>query len=181
MRQKGPNRRYQILDVFRAAHDLRLHKNKDGDADADAISRTDILEHLKAEDAEERLLGDLDVLLRTVNYEAAVEKKDVNGTVDFGPRTSTSILNFGVPDISSLTQSDTAVDALKGRIEAALRAHEPRLRDVEVIPRKINETTEALVEFEISARLGHNPYDIPVDLLAEVDIGMGVIRSKDRR
>ena len=157
-----------LMHVFRASH-----------AAKDAKQRVDL-----RDEAGERLLSsrrlrprqvitervlreevarDLDALLNTVALESTIDLSET-------PHARKSILNFGIPDVSSRTIDENAVNNIPAEIKAAIINFEPRLaahslqieRDTSIDP------TELKVRFIVRADLTCDPVHVPVEFIADM-------------
>jgi len=89
------------------------------------------------------------------------------------PAAKDSVINFGLPDISSLgLRSASDQRALRGAIELCLRTYEPRLTDVRVTLEG-SDTTDRKLRFHIegSMKLDPAPEDISFDTVLELTSG----------
>ena len=89
------------------------------------------------------------------------------------PAAKASVINFGLPDISSLgLRSASDQRALRGAIELCLRTYEPRLTDVRVTLEG-SDTTDRKLRFHIegSMKLDPAPEDISFDTVLELTSG----------
>ncbi len=110
-------------------------------------------------------------LLNTVHMEATEDLADA-------PEVRTSILNYGMPDLSRLTLDDIAVNDIGTSIRDAIVAFEPR-----VVPGSIDARRDAGIDtatlqlrFLVYAELKAEPLNIPVEFIAEVDNVLGKFR-----
>jgi type VI secretion system protein ImpF len=112
------------------------------------------------------LAVDLAALLDTIDLASVV---DLDG-LEYVKR---SILNYGLDDITHLTTGSASVDALRDRLRDALLRHEPRLTPdtlaVEEI--KIKDDVDQRVQFNVYAHMVCRPLDVPVEFVAELDVG----------
>lgn len=89
------------------------------------------------------------------------------------PRAKASIVNFGLPDITSLSFSSTSDQrGLRQAIEASIRAFEPRLRDVRVTLEG-SDTVDRKLRFHIEGtmKLDPAPEEISFDTVLELSSG----------
>ena len=128
---------------------------------------------LRRRGAEEALVKenfslDLLSLVNTINLAAAV---DLTG-LDYVEK---SVLNFGLADITHLTSEDAALSTVGDQLIAALVEHEPRLhRDAMRIERSdVFDEVNQRIRFVVSGELACRPLDIPIEFVAEVDVGSG--------
>ena len=120
------------------------------------------------------LAVDLLQLANTINLEAVF---DLTG-LDYVRR---SILNYGVIDLSDLTSDDARVRDLPGRLKRSLLEHEPRFvaetMQVELV--EVFDDVNQKLRFDISAEMACRPVDIPLEFVAEIDVGSGKLRFSD--
>ena len=111
---------------------------------------------------------DLGSLLNTVRLDTIV---DLEGA-DYVKR---SVLNYGFRDFSAVRQNDLARPELIESIRETLIRHEPRLNADSIIIEIENKDGDHRqhVTFRINAELHGDPVDVPLDFVAEVDIGAG--------
>lgn len=131
---------------------------------------------LKRRGADETLLKhnlaiDLLSLVNTIDLESAIDLSDY----DYVKR---SVLNFGLFDISGLTSEEVAVGSVGTRLREALLNHEPRLRSesLRVEKEEGSDDIEQKVRFNVSAEMACDPLDVPLEFVAEVDVGSGAVR-----
>lgn len=116
-----------------------------------------------------RNLGiDLLQLANTINLAAKIDLSDL-------PYVRRSILNFGVPDLSALSDADARLKKLPALLREALLNHEPRLVDdtIKVVLNKKYDNVEQKLRFDIAAEMACRPVDIPLEFVAEIDVGSG--------
>ncbi len=117
------------------------------------------------------LTRDLASLMNTINLDAVVDLEDT-------PYVAKSIINFGFGDMSEMTNSIHAGKQIAALIRETLIEHEPRLI-AESIDIQLNhdeqEATQRL-SFDVSAEMVATPVDVPLDFVAEVDMGAGKIQ-----
>lgn len=112
---------------------------------------------------------DLGALVDTINLAAAT---DLDG-LDYVKR---SILNFGLDDLTHITLDSRDVDDIGKQLKSAILAHEPRLTpDSLVIERSDDDEVNQHVRFRVKAEMSSKPLDIPIEFVAEVDVGSGKI------
>jgi len=106
---------------------------------------------------------DLDALLNTIALESTVEMVDA-------PFVRKSILNFGLPDISSLTIDTMEIKRIPDEIRAAVVSFEPRLAAASLqIERDLTlDPAELKVRFLVRADLTCYPVQVPVEFIADI-------------
>jgi type VI secretion system protein ImpF len=131
---------------------------------------------LRRRGAEEALVKenfslDLLSLVNTVNLAAAV---DLTG-LEYVEK---SVLNFGLSDITHLTSEDGAVSDVSKHLLDSLAEHEPRLhRDTLRVERSDSfDDVNQRIRFVVSGELACRPLDIPIEFVAEVDVGSGKVQ-----
>lgn len=171
-------RQMSLMQVFRAAHaagDARKQDAalKDGERDLTKRSRQ------RRDGVDERTLRrelslDLGNLMNTVRLDATID-------LDDWPHIRKSVINYGFDDLSSLSNSTMTLSAVKEAIRKTIIAFEPRLiaNTVEIVVNTEHEDDpEQKLCFDISADLAADPVDIPLDFVAEVDVGAGKMQMK---
>jgi type VI secretion system lysozyme-like protein len=169
------------MDIFRLAHCEGHHKPER--RSGSDVPTMDLATHLNPSELQERLSADLDRLLSTINLNSDHARASKTGTKQYESVlpdfTSRSVLNYGMPDIYSLTTSETAIERLENWLAQALMAHEPRLEHLNLKAQSVETSPEGIVRFSISAVVGRDPYDVPIDMVAEVDLGSGSVRTRE--
>lgn len=114
------------------------------------------------------LMDDMANLLGTINLETVQELAEF-------PYVQKSILNYGILEISRLTVDSISSPALLRDLKTALLRHEPRLIDETVAIKLRHEHTDAgqRVSFDVSAEMTAKPVDVPLEFVAEIDVGAG--------
>lgn len=114
---------------------------------------------------------DLLSLANTIDLASAVDISDL----DYVKR---SIVNYGLPDLTSLTSLEAGVSDVGQALRNALLAHEPRLRPDSIHVEKNTEVSDEThrVSFSVSAEMACDPLDLPLEFVAEVDVGSGELR-----
>lgn len=117
------------------------------------------------------LAVDLMSLANTIDLASAVDISDL----DYVKR---SIVNFGLPDFSALTSLETGVSDVGRLLKTALLAHEPRLRPESIhVEQSVEVDDEShRVSFSVTAEMAASPLDLPLEFVAEVEVGSGKIR-----
>lgn len=115
---------------------------------------------------------DLGSLVDTINLGSAVDLSDL-------PYVSRSVLNFGLPDLSPVTVGADDVDVVGSNLKAALLRHEPRLNRHSLTVQRNGDSSgeeqNQRIRFKVHAELISRPLDIPVEFVAEVDVGAGKV------
>lgn len=131
---------------------------------------------LRRRGADESLLKrdlavDLMSLVNTIDLGSAIDISDL----DYVKR---SIVNYGLPDLSSLSSLEVGISDVGRHLKEALLAHEPRLRSESIHIEqadKVDDETHR-VSFSVTAEMASDPLDLPVEFVAEVEVGSGDIR-----
>lgn len=120
----------------------------------------------------ELLTLDLVNLLNTTNLESAAPD-----LLDGLNKVKASILNYGLPDLSSRTIDENRVTDIRLEIEEALRRFEPRLlpRTMQVLHDKIGKE-ELRVRFVVRADMRADPVPTSVEFVTEVEFDTGQIK-----
>ena len=114
---------------------------------------------------------DLLSLVNTVNLASAVDLTGLDYVVK-------SVLNFGLSDITHLTSEEAAVSDVSKNLLDSLVEHEPRLhRDTLRVERSDTvDDVNQRIRFVVSGELACRPLDIPIEFVAEVDVGSGKVQ-----
>lgn len=177
MAKPSKNTQLQIplMYAFREAHRAR-------DAKVDATSYEDGQRVLTDRAAARRrganeaqlkrnLEIDLVQLANTINLDAALDVDDLEYV-------RKSVLNYGVVDLSNLTSDDIKVQKVPKQLARALLNNEPRFvpetMDVKLV-KQVDEVSQKLM-FEIHAEMACKPVDIPLEFVAEIDVGSGKMK-----
>lgn len=129
---------------------------------------------LKRRGADEALLRrnlaiDLLSLVNTIDLGSAIE-------LDGFEHVGRSILNFGLYDVNHLVSDEAGVNDIGRNLTAALLQYEPRLYEDSLrVERQAVEFDDVnhRIRFSVSAEMACRPFDIPVEFVAEVDVGSG--------
>jgi type VI secretion system protein ImpF len=120
--------------------------------------------HLKRD-----LAIDLAALVDTVSLASSI---DLSGR-DFVRK---SVLNYGLDDLTHITLESHEVDAIGDQLKTALLRHEPRLSaDTLHVERADTDEVNQRVRFKVRADMLSKPLDIPIEFVAEVDVGSGKV------
>lgn len=113
---------------------------------------------------------DLSNLMHTIRLDAAL---DISKHKYVGK----SVLNFGMDDMANMSSNSENRGHLERRLRQALIDHEPRLipETIEVTMRQQDKDLSQKLAFDISADLVSNPVDVPVEFVAEIDVGGGKV------
>jgi type VI secretion system protein ImpF len=157
-----------LMHAFRAAHEAgdaatKIDVRTDGGERVIAGRRLRPRQAITEQVLRREVARDLDALLNTVAMESSVDMTNA-------PYVRKSILNFGLPDISSLTIDAMEIKRIPGDIRTAVINFEPRLaaasleieRDLTVDP------DELKVRYLVRADLTCYPIQVPVEFVADV-------------
>ena len=113
---------------------------------------------------------DLAKLMHTIRLDAAL---DISKHKYVGK----SVLNFGMDDMANMSSNSENRGHLERRLRQALIDHEPRLipESIEVSMRDQDKDLSQKLAFNISADLAANPVDVPLEFVAEIDVGGGKV------
>ena len=169
-----------LMSVFRRAAESRDAQGKvgSGDAGPDRVLSSRSIERRDGSDELQlraNLAADLSTLLETINLEAV---EDLQG-LDHVRR---SILNFGMQDMARFSTSDIESARLLRDLRTVLINHEPRLipGSVDVRLRSSVEDSRQRAAIAISAEMTARPVDVPLEFVAELDVGTGKISLSEQ-
>lgn len=115
------------------------------------------------------VLRDLGWLMNTSAHVAA------DGLDEF-EEVPTSVLNFGVRDVTGLTVSGVDLGDLERRIVTAIRAFEPRVQPGSLVIKSVADTssmTRTAISFEIRGQLWAQPIPEALFIKTEIDLETG--------
>lgn len=147
-----------------------LEKQEDGVrvlADRSSVFRRGAAEKTLRDD----LVQDLGTLVDTIDLGSIIDlsnKKYVAG----------SVLNYGLHDFSHLSTDSLRLDEIGNNLEQSLLRHEPRLRPESIVVERREDSGRLLngqLSFAVSAEMRANPVDIPVEFVAQLDVGSGKV------
>lgn len=157
-----------LMHVFRTAHEAK-------DADKRIDMRTESGDrivagrrlragHVISESVLRReVIHDLEALLNTVAMESTVDVSEAEYV-------QKSILNYGLPDISSRTIDEVGMRHVPEEIKAAIINYEPRLAADSIgVERDLSVNADELkVRFIVRADLTCDPVPVPVEFIADI-------------
>ncbi|WP_298262195.1 type VI secretion system baseplate subunit TssE [uncultured Litoreibacter sp.] len=113
---------------------------------------------------------DLANLMQTIRLDAALD-------LDRYKYVGKSVLNFGMDDMANMSSNSENRGHLERRLRQALIDHEPRLipESIEVALREQDKDLSQKLAFDIAADLAANPIDVPLEFVAEIDVGGGKV------
>lgn len=114
---------------------------------------------------------DLVQLANTINMAACMDLDDLD-------HVRRSVLNYGVVDLSNLTSEDIRVQKIPQQLARALINNEPRFvpETMNVKLREEFDDVNQKLLFEINAEMACKPVDIPLEFVAEIDVGSGKMK-----
>ena len=167
-----------LLHAFReaaAAGDSRKAEDVRADGDARVLTQRGSVRRRGANEAELRRNLDIDLgnLVNTVNLGSCIDLEGLD-------HVRGSVLNYGIADMTHMTMDALAGHDLAGALREALLRHEPRLIG-DTIDVRLNAETDEInqrIAFEVTADMACRPVDIPLEFLAELDVGSGKVRLR---
>lgn len=172
-RSRADRRQVSLMHVFRSAAeagDARKtgRAKSDDDPEAQDLHSQQRREGVDANALRHHLSIDLNNLMNTIRLDAIVPLSE-------HPYVEKSVVNYGFKDMSSLTRSHQTDLKIAESIKKSLITHEPRLipDTIEVTLASGGKDTSQRMSFEITAEMISDPVDIPLDFVAEVDLGAG--------
>jgi type VI secretion system protein ImpF len=114
---------------------------------------------------------DLVSLFNTTNFGAAEDLSEL-------PAVRASILNYGFPDLGRRTIDENSLHEVAREIETALADFEPRLDRHSIQTRRDMSSSagELKLRFLVKADLRSRPANVPVEFVAEIELGSGKIK-----
>jgi type VI secretion system protein ImpF len=166
-----------LMYAFRAAHEKRDAKTRIDlrDEAGERVIAARRLLATKSRISETALrrevLIDLMALFNTTNFGAAEDLSQL-------PAVRASILNFGFPDLAHRTIDENSLHEVGREIETALIDFEPRLdrRSIQTRRDLSNGGDELKLRFLVKADLRSRPANVPVEFVAEIELGSGKIK-----
>lgn len=178
---KSPNdaqrdrKQVSLMHVFRSAVERRDSRDgevnyKGGDREVTTRSR-ERREGTDEETLRRHLTADMASLMNTIALDAVIDLDDC-------PYVRNSVVNYGFSDLSTMSNSAAAAAEISALIRETLIRHEPRLipETIEIkLDHEAQETTQRL-SFDILAEMVATPVDLPLEFVAEVDLGAGKMK-----
>lgn len=164
-----------LMHVFRSAVERRDSRDggvnyKGGDREVTSRSR-ERREGTDEETLRRHLTTDMASLMNTIALDAVIGLDDC-------PYVRNSVVNYGFSDLSAMSNSTAAAAEISALIRETLTRHEPRLipETIEIkLDQEAQETTQRL-SFQIHAEMVATPVDLPLEFVAEVDLGAGKMK-----
>ncbi len=123
----------------------------------------------------ESVLRDLECLLNTGNIEGVVNLDDYSEVAE-------SVINYGMPNFSGKTISNTDLTEVQEQIRTAIRLFEPRILPntikVTLVPGSGESHANSAV-FQIEATMWGRPMPEALFLRTEIDLELGAVILKD--
>jgi type VI secretion system protein ImpF len=167
-----------LMHVFRAAH-MAKDSKKSMEIRDEVGERVIASRRLRARQVitesvlRQEVARDLDALLNSISLESSVDMSEM-------PHVRRSILNFGIPDLTSRTIDENAVDDIPIEIRTAIINFEPRLAadSLQIERDKSVDVSELKVRFIVRAELTCDPVHVPVEFIADLVEGGKIIVNR---
>lgn len=161
---------YAFRDAFREG-DARKKSDMRIDGERVISGRANLRRNGATESAlKENLAVDLVSLVNTIDLGSVVDLEEF-------PNVGRSVLNYGLYDIGHLTSEEGKVAEVGRNLMTALLQHEPRLKS-ETLHVERDETVDDVnqrIRLNVLAEMSSSPFDVPVEFVAEVDVGSGKV------
>ena len=165
-----------LMHAFRSAHEKRDARERvdlrdEGGDRVIASRRVTSRSPIGEAGLRREVAFDMANLLNTTNL-ASIEPLGAYDAV------RSSIINFGIPDLSHRTIDEHGVFDVGGEIEVALVDFEPRLARKSIRVRRDDtvDAAELRLRFIVKADLRADPIDTPIEFAAEVELDTGKIK-----
>lgn len=114
---------------------------------------------------------DLSNLMNTVDLASCLD-------LDGYDHVRKSVLNYGLQDLTHLTSDMVRTQNIVRGLKEALLNQEPRLigETLDVKLRPDFDDVEQKIAFDVSAEMACRPVDIPLEFIAEIDVGSGKVK-----
>jgi type VI secretion system protein ImpF len=169
-----------IMFAFRDAHEAKdakvagASRNKAADGRV-VVSRASLRASITEPQLRAELARDLDALLNTTNLASAIDLTEHE-------EVRRSIVNFGIPDVVNRTIDENRANEIVDEIREAVIAFEPRIlkdsikvkRDDSIDPATLS------IRFMVSGEMACNPVAVPVEFVADLEVGMGKLGIRKR-
>lgn len=163
-----------FMHAFRAAHEAKdARKVVDLMEDGERVvagRRASIRSQVTETTLRREIARDLEMLLNTVNLNSTQR-------LDGYDEVSSSIINFGIPDVVHRTIDEETLNEVVLELATALRRYEPRIvaRTLDVRRDETIDKAELKVRFVVAAEIWMDPENIPVEFVANVEVDSGKI------
>jgi type VI secretion system protein ImpF len=129
---------------------------------------------LSARKLRECIKRDLAWLLNTASLDSIQDLSDY-------PRVAESVINYGMPDITGSTVTNTDTDFLERRLREVILCYEPRIlkNSLRVQVETSDELSARALRFEIEFDMWAEPVPERLYLKSEVDLGTGLVNLTD--
>lgn len=163
---------YAFRDAFKAKDAKKEERVTDASGERVLSERGSVRRRGANENQLKRNLEiDLSNLMNTVDLGSCLD-------IDDYPNIRRSILNYGLRDLTHLTSDEVrSLDIVRGLKEALLN-QEPRLigETLRVNLRPGFDDVDQKIAFDVSAEMACRPVDIPLEFVAEIDVGSGKVK-----
>jgi type VI secretion system protein ImpF len=173
--QQGQRLQVPLLYAFREAAEAGDSRKADIRYEEDGARVVSQRASLRQRGTNETLLKrnlniDLEHLANTINLGSVIDLAD-------HPAVRRSVLNFGIDDLTHLTTDSSDLLMLGEVLRAALIAHEPRLvpETLSVEQHGGDVENAQRISFFAHAEMKCRPVDIPLEFVAEIDVGSGKV------
>lgn len=181
-RSSKPDRQMSMMQIFRAsaragdARDAAPSERRVDDDRMISVRRRQSRDGSDPISMQADLAADIASLMNTIRLDAQIDLSDT-------PLVERSVVNYGFRDMSSLTRSQETTARIAASIRETLIRHEPRLiaETLEVRISERNQMSDQRIFFDITAEMRASPADLPMDFVAEVDLGAGKLRMTGGR
>lgn len=163
---------YAFRDAFRSRDASRALDERTAE-DERILTDRGALRRRGANEAQLKANLDIDLtnLVNTVNFGATVDLEGLKYV-------ARSVLNYGLDDMSHLTAETIAENDTIAGLRRALEEHEPRLigDTIKVALRGGYDDVTQRISFQVNAEMACRPVDIPLEFVAEIDVGSGKVQ-----
>ena len=163
---------YAFRDAFKAKDSRKVEVRHDAGGDRVLTERGSVRRRGADENQLKRNLEiDLINLMNTVNLGSCL---DLEGQ-DFVQR---SVLNYGMQDLTHMTSDEVRAESISRDLKNTLLHHEPRLigSTLNVKMRPGYDDVDHKISLDVHAEMACRPVDIPMEFVAEIDVGSGKIK-----
>ncbi|HLH51345.1 MAG TPA: type VI secretion system baseplate subunit TssE [Roseiarcus sp.] len=165
-----------LMYAFRAAHEKKdaktpLDLRDKGGERVIAARRVTSRSPISEAGLRREVMADLLNLFNSTNFASAQD-------LSAAPEVRSSILNYGLPDLSWRTLDENGLSDVAREIQTALADFEPRL-DRNSIRARRDETAreeELKLRFLVKADLVARPVNVPLEFVAEIELDSGKIK-----
>ena len=165
-----------LMHAFRSAHAARDAKKKldiRTEAGERIIAARRASGRMPVTDAilRREVATDLEALMNTIALQSSEDLRDFQ-------HVRKSILNFGLPGVGHRTLDEANNEEIGKEIEAALLNFEPRLDRKSIRARRDGAIgmEQLKMRFVVNADLRCEPVNVPVEFVADLDLGSGMIQ-----